>query len=729
MPDDTVPTSDSLTSPELDELFDLLIDAAQAGEEFDLALWLADGRGHLRQQAEHLARVASGVTTPDEALPSPPGFTIIDELGRGGMGVVYCARQHHPKRTVALKVTRATLVSSSARRRFELEAELLARLEHPGIARIYASGIDPVTNVPFFAMELVEGRPLDEHARELSTRERLDLLAQVCDAVEHAHQKGIVHRDLKPSNILVDSGGKPRILDFGVARVTDTDVSITTLHTDVGALIGTVPYMSPEQAAGDPAEVDTRSDVYALGVIAYRLLTGRLPYNIENRLVHEAVRVIREQDPTPLSSVNRALRGDVQTIVHKALEKEKPRRYQSASALADDLRRYLDNIPIAARPPSATYQIRKFARRNQALVAGLVATFVVLVAGIVVSTVGWSKAIAGQKDAEEALINLVRTGFQRGDAEIIRERAEAAGLNMVFREEGDEQFFLIDFSEGQQIPQLAAYAAEIFEWLEESRAAAAEARDAAQASLEKAEAAATELGQVAEFQADTISNINITEFGAIIRDGLIDQVRVATTEEEPSGDAVDARIAEFEAMIEGTDFSGLALSALDQTVFKWARVTIDEQFAEEYPVTRARLLQELATTLTDLGLLERAVEPQRTSLEVYRAELGEDEFATLRALNNTGYLLERLGRRDEALEYFLQARDGAIRVLGPDNRDTLVVHDNVGNILRMAGRFEEAEQSHMYAYEARASQHARRNPQSRAALRRHEAVRPRRGIP
>ena len=252
---------------------------------------------------------------------------------------------------------------------------------------------------PYFAMEFIEGTSLREYAdaQQLNTRQRLELMASICDAVQHAHQRGIIHRDLKPGNILVDATGHPKILDFGVARVTDGDAQ-STRHTDLGQVIGTLAYMSPEQVLADPLELDTRSDVYALGVILYELLSGRLPY-IVSRKLHEAVQTIREEDPTPLSSISRNYRGDIANIAAKALEKDKTRRYASAADLAGDIRRYLRDEPILAAPPSATYQLQKFARRHKAFVGATAAVFVVLLVGAVVSTREAIRANRAERDA------------------------------------------------------------------------------------------------------------------------------------------------------------------------------------------------------------------------------------------------------------------------------------------------------------------------------------------
>jgi hypothetical protein len=292
--------------------------------------------------------------------------------------------------------------------------------------------------------------------QRLSVRERLELFIRVCDAVEHAHQKGVIHRDLKPANILVvcdddrekrsteqgDKGGstprpypshsvplshsaQPKVIDFGVAHVTQADLQLSTLHTQVGQLIGTVPYMSPEQVLGDPAAVDARSDVYALGVVLYELLAGRLPYDLSRRTIPEAVRIICEQEPTRLSTIDAALRGDLATIVGKALEKEKERRYQSASELGGDIERYLHDEPILARSPSAFYQLRKFARRNKVLVGGVAFGFLFLVLGIAGTTWQAYRATRGWEHAELVTGQLAKAlAEERAAKEEAREQNE-----------------------------------------------------------------------------------------------------------------------------------------------------------------------------------------------------------------------------------------------------------------------------------------------------------------
>jgi eukaryotic-like serine/threonine-protein kinase len=329
----------------------------------------------------------------DEPPPAawPPGppvrigrYRVLRRIAEGGMGAVYEAEQDSPHRPVALKVIRPGLLSPAMLKRFAQEVEVLGRLRHPGIAQIHEAGMAE-DGQPFFAMEFIRGLPLDEYARAhgLDLTAHVALVARVCDAVQHAHDQGVIHRDLKPANILVEETGQPKVLDFGVARAVDADLLTAAGLTSTGQVLGTPNYMSPEQVTGDPTAIDRRADVYALGVILFELAAQRLPYRLEDRPLAEAARLILEQDPPRLGSINPELRGDMETIVAKALEKDPARRYPSSAALAADLRRCLAHEPILARPPSLLYHLGKFARRNKALVGGVAATGVALVLGLV----------------------------------------------------------------------------------------------------------------------------------------------------------------------------------------------------------------------------------------------------------------------------------------------------------------------------------------------------------
>jgi WD40 repeat protein len=321
----------------------------------------------------------------DADTPLTPGtrladFTIQRVIGSGSAGIVYIAQQRHPQRTVALKVLRRGLAVSAARRRFEVEAELLGQLHHPGIAHIFAAHPGDETIPPFIAMELVDGPPITDYVVEhrLDARAKVEVMIRVCEAVQHAHQRGVIHRDLKPANVLVGRDGEPKVLDFGVARRSGAAVPVSTVTTEVGQLVGTVAYMSPEQITAVPWEVDTRSDVYALGVILFRLLAGRLPFADDNPPLPELARRIALEDAPRLSTVDRTFAGDLDTILATALAKDKERRYQSAADLAADLRRYLAGQPIAAAADSAWYLVRtRLVRYRRALTAAVV-SFVAL---------------------------------------------------------------------------------------------------------------------------------------------------------------------------------------------------------------------------------------------------------------------------------------------------------------------------------------------------------------
>ena len=346
---------------------------------------------------------------PVSGMPSEIGrYKILGVIGQGGMGYVYEAMQEAPRRRVALKVIKAGGASEMALRRFQFETQVLAKLQHPNIAQIYEAGTweSPDGEVPFFAMEYIPGtKTIVEYAksRELSTKDILQLFNKVCDAVHHGHQKGIIHRDLKPDNILVDSIGVPKIIDFGVARATDADLAVTTMQTTMGQLVGTLQYMSPEQCDADPNQIDTRSDVYALGVVLFQLLSGKLPYNLRKQAIHEAVRVIQEERPVSMGTISGSLKGDVDTITLKAIEKDRERRYQSAAELANDINRFLNNEPIIARPISITYQLKMFTKKYKRTCAATLLLSISIVLGAIGTSWGMVEAKRGWAEADRQL--------------------------------------------------------------------------------------------------------------------------------------------------------------------------------------------------------------------------------------------------------------------------------------------------------------------------------------
>ena len=342
-------------------------------------------------------------------------YKLLEEIGEGGMGTVWMAQQTDPvRRRVALKLIKPGMDSRQVLLRFEAERQALALMDHPHIAKVFDGGVTH-DGRPFFVMEYVKGQPITEYCDEarLSVSERLKLFVQVCQAVQHAHQKGIIHRDLKPSNILVcpfDGQPVPKVIDFGLAKAMHQGLTERTLFTAHGMMIGTPLYMSPEQAETNNLDIDTRSDVYSLGVVLYELLTGSTPLEkrrVQDAACQEMLRLIREEEPpkpsTRLSGsgslptiagqrrlepaqLSRAVRGDLDWIVMKSLEKERSRRYETANGLARDIERYLHDDPVEARPPSTGYRFRKFARRNKATLLTLLVVSTALIVGTAVST-------------------------------------------------------------------------------------------------------------------------------------------------------------------------------------------------------------------------------------------------------------------------------------------------------------------------------------------------------
>src|SRR5262245_48451893 len=366
--------------------------------------------------------------------PVPPIFIgdyrVLRKLGEGGMGVVYEAEQQHPRRLVALKVIRGgRLVDEYQVKLFQREAQALARLKHPGIAAIYEAGRTD-DGQHYFVMELLHGIPLLDYVKgrrltgrqaPSNIRQRLELFLKICEAISYAHQRGVIHRDLKPANILVadeSEGQRPdgpgvsrveiKVLDFGLARITDEDGAGASGLSQAGQVRGTLPYMSPEQVRGDPDQIDVRADVFALGVILYELLTERLPYDLEQVTLPQAIRIICEEAPKPLSRAwsesreresrkTERIDRDIETIALKALEKEPERRYRSAAAMAEDVTRYMTNQPIQARSPSALYQFRKLVARHKVPFALLVAVFALLL-GFAITMAALSARIARERD-------------------------------------------------------------------------------------------------------------------------------------------------------------------------------------------------------------------------------------------------------------------------------------------------------------------------------------------
>jgi tetratricopeptide (TPR) repeat protein/predicted Ser/Thr protein kinase len=627
---------------------------------------------------------------PRGELPRAIGpFTILEELGRGGMGVVYRARQSAPSRVVALKVMRPGLISRAAAARFDREAQVLGMLRHPGIGQIYQAGSAPIDGVgepvPFFAMELVEGETLTAHAerRQLSARDRLALLAETARAVHHAHAKGVIHRDLKPSNVLVDEHGRIKVLDFGIARLADRDGPGATL-SETGQLIGTLAYMSPEQVSGAVSDLDTRSDVFALGVIAYELLSGRLPHAVEGRSVVDSLRTIAEGEIKPLSSIDVRLRGDAATIVGKALEKDRDRRYQSADELARDIDRFLRDEPIMARPPSVVYALSRFARRHKPLVAALSLAFVTLIAGA--AGTAWQAVDATRARAAAEMQAMtaeqVSAFLQRMLAST--DPTIAQGQELTVREVVDRAASEIDDAgllpvvEGEIRVTLGRTYSTLGEYPEADRMLGRaeaiflefegpDARRAINAARQRGFVAA-EAGRPDEAEAiarDAARRLE-ARFGADDPDAIGARAELARSLIDQG--RIDEAIQRFRAVLEDA-----------------ARV-----LPPDADITLATM-HNLASTLAQAGQLRESVELNEEVLARRRAHLGERHPDTITSLNNLATTLERLGERDRAEAMVREVLRLRREILGDQHRATASAILNLTGVLIPQGRLDEAE--------------------------------------
>ena len=643
-------------------------------------------------------------------------YTLVAPLGEGGMGEVWLAEQHQPvRRQVAVKVIKHGMDTAQVTARFEAERQALALMDHSAVARVFDAGSTPQGR-PYFVMEYVRGLSITEHCERgaLTTRARLDLFRLVCDGVHHAHQKAVIHRDLKPSNVLVtmqDGKPVPKIIDFGIAKATAQRLTDRTLDTACGAVVGTPEYMSPEQADLAGEDIDTRSDVYSLGVMLYQLLVGVLPF--ESREAggggaDDIRRRIREEEPRKPSArlaslgeavsaeiaqrrradratLRRQLRGDLDWVVMKALEKDRTRRYGSAADLAADIGRHLANLPVVAGPPSARYRARKFVRRHRMGVAvGALAAIGVLVFALAMAR--QSARIARERDRanREATTANRALGFLTELFEVSNP-SEARGNTVTAREILDRGAAKID-SELKDEPLVQAKLLMTLGEVYQSLGLEGSARPL----LEKSVALRRRL--LGEGNRDTLDSLNA------LATVLQDQGALADAE-------TDFRaVLAGRTRLLGADDADTLVSAnnLGLVLQLEGKLPEAESHFRRALEGEKRTLppedNEILTSLNNLGLLlqqeGRPAEAEPYLVEVLdrcRRVFGNDHPHTLTAINNMGVLLMAEGRPAEVEPLWREALETRRRVLGPDHPLTLLSTLNMGMVLRIEGRLADAD--------------------------------------
>ncbi len=626
--------------PELLDEVRLLLDAHREAGSFlkspavDLA---AIGDSRTSQAFEAHSPGAPALEIPGTAIGP---YKLLQAIGEGGMGTVYMAEQTQPvRRTVALKLIKAGMDSRQILARFGAERQALALMDHPNIAKVFDAGTTD-TGRPYFVMELVKGIPITTFCdeRRLTLRERLELAIPVCQAVQHAHQKGIIHRDLKPSNVLIalyDGKPVPKVIDFGVAKATGPRLTEQTLYTEFGAVVGTLEYMSPEQAELNQLDIDTRSDIYSLGVLLYELLTGSTPLEhkrLKTVLFLEVLRLIREEEsqrpsdrlsttdelpsiaacrhvePRKLSGL---VRGELDWIVMKALEKDRNRRYETANSLAADLRRYLANEAVQACPPSVHYRLSKLARKHRAALATTAALALLLLLGAAVSA--WQAVVA------------------------TRANRATTKAHATTRLERDRAF-----------------------------KAEAMARDDRDRAI-KAEGEATSSAKQARTEAAIARAVN-----DFLQKDLL-------AEPAPKQNARDRHVTV-------------------EAVLNRAAARIAGKF-DDNPAVEAAIRQTVGDTYMELGLYPEGQPHMQRALELRRQVLGPEHSDTLMSMNNLAQLYDARGQYDKAEPLNTQVLEIKRRVLGPEHPDTLTSMNNLATLYHAQGQYEKAESLHTQVLE------------------------------
>jgi tetratricopeptide (TPR) repeat protein len=646
-------------------------------------------------------------------------YHIVQVIGEGGMGVVYAAEQLEPvRRRVALKMMKPGAGSGDVVARFEAERQALAVMDHPGIAKVLDAGVTDEGR-PYFVMELVRGIRIDEYCDRfrLTHRERIELFIQLCQAVQHAHQKGVIHRDLKPSNVLVteqDGRAVPKIIDFGIAKATGWHLSDAPSLTGIGVPIGTLAYMSPEQAEASDLDVDTRADIYSLGVILYELLSGAVPLDARKGVPALLAELVSRDSsyPTPTDqldtipnlervatsrgvspeSLRKTLAGDVQWVVRKALEKDRARRYETANGFALDLQRYLDDEPVLARAPSAAYRLGKLVRRHRAVVAALGVAALALIGGTVAATLGMLHARAAREaalTAQNQAATEARTARQVADFLVdlfeVSDPDESRGTTVTAREILDRGARRVE-QELADDPIVQARMMTTMGSVYEGLGLYDDALDLLKRGLSLQEAnlgpddpavaqSLRQLGAVQQQRGDlAASEENLRRAMAILdRTPSPDSTAVARTLLGLGGTLLSRGKSQ--------EAEPLLLRALD----------IEERIPGSDQATLAVILQDLGAVAYYRGALPEAAQYWSRAVSIRERQFGEDFPGVATGLNNLGAVYFMEGHYDQALEAYQRAEGIWKRTLEPDHPRLGSALTNIGETYLALGRHAEAE--------------------------------------
>jgi eukaryotic-like serine/threonine-protein kinase len=748
------------------EIFHEALEITDAGERSAYLDKACAGNAALKQHIEGLLEIHSQLGSFLEvpvagmaaasSLPDQPGamighYKLLQKLGEGGMGVVWVAEQQKPvKRRVALKVIKPGLDSAQVLRRFDTERQALAVMDHTNIAKVLDAGTiadEPgraSAGRPYFVMELVQGVPITRYCDEvhLPVRERLQLLVPVCHAIQHAHQKGIIHRDIKPSNVLVcmqDGRPVPKVIDFGVAKALRQRLGEGSMYTEFGAVIGTLEYMSPEQAEISPLGVDTRTDVYALGVLAYELLTGTTPLQKESlrqAVYTEAVRLIKEQDPPKPSTrltdskeslanlaalrrtgparLTREVRGELDWIVMKALEKDRTRRYEGAGDLARDIERYLHDEPIEACPPSKGYRLKKFARKNKGPVLTALSILFFLVIAVIGTTWGLIRAERARAEAvrarqaeveqrqlaqanaeaeskakktaeaREAETRAVLDFVQNRVFAAARPKGQAGGLgwDITLHHALEAALPFVDKSFADQPlieAQLRLTLGNSFWYLDKAQIAA-EQFQAARAIYTRHGDERNMLGSMRGL-ANCYKSLGRHLEAQKLREEILVRRRTLLGIDHP--DTLSSMMDLANSYRELGRYRDAV--KLHEEALGLAKVKLGADDRQTL-----RLMNNLASTYYEAGRHQEAVKLSEETLTLRRAKFGKDDPDTLRSMMGLANSYYFLGRQPEALRLYEETLALQKVHLGPDNSETLRTMNNLANAYAAIGREPDA---------------------------------------